>query len=138
MLRRLVETSFYFSQDPDESMQKGRLLRDLAQRLGPVPAEIKGKWKGWERWVDEEGRALELEVLEPEEGPYEEGMFEVGDVWHQARQRVPVGMGEEEMGQFVEMVVGMLRWVPEERMTTGEVLGSAWFRDRREGNSRYQ
>lgn len=39
MLRRLVETS-YSSDDPERIYSKNRLLRDLAQRLGPIPASL--------------------------------------------------------------------------------------------------
>jgi len=41
---------------------------------------------------------------------YEEGHFEVGDIWAQARQRKPVDMGDEEMEVFVGLIQGMLKW----------------------------
>ncbi|KAK4450275.1 kinase-like protein [Podospora aff. communis PSN243] len=132
MLRRLVETRYYSrEEDPDRAVQRGRQLRDLAQRIGPVPGVVREKWKGWEEWLDEGGKALGVE--ERDETVYEEGEFEWGDVWDQARQRRPRGMCDEEMREFVEMVLGMLAWVAEERPTTGELLESTWFASCREG-----
>jgi hypothetical protein len=51
MLRRLVEMRFV-SNDPQRVHQKNRLLRDLAQRLGPVPDKIRTQWRDADKLVD--------------------------------------------------------------------------------------
>jgi hypothetical protein len=59
MLRRLVETRFV-SNDPQRVHQKNRLLRDLAQRLGPVPDKIRTQWRDADKLVDMDSNALDM------------------------------------------------------------------------------
>jgi hypothetical protein len=127
MLRRLIETHFVsLADDPERTYGKNRALRDLARRLGPIPLSLMEKWEGRVKWVDENGNARDMQEEDGE--LYEEGQFELGDIWGQARQRRPVDMGDGEMGCFVEMILKMLRWEPGERPGTEELSGHEWFR----------
>jgi hypothetical protein len=112
-------------------------MRDLAQRLGPVPEGLRGRWKGWESWVDGEGRALDpQEVLEngktrdgQEEGEdvWTEEDFEYGDIWWQARRRRPLDMEIGEMESFVDMLLSMMQWEAGKRPSTDELMRHRWF-----------
>lgn len=137
MLRRLVETRYAFP-DPNSTYNKNRLLHDLVQRLGPLPANLRANWLDVEKYVDENGIALDMQEKD-EEGntrdPQEQGEeiygpddFEYGDIWHHARRRKPLDMRDDEMERFVKMVIGMLSWRAEERPGTGELLQHEWFK----------
>ncbi|KAK2607069.1 hypothetical protein N8I77_005776 [Diaporthe amygdali] len=126
MLRRLVETRFV-ADDPERIYQKNRLLRDLAQRLGPVPATIRAQWSDASEFVDAEGNALDMQ--EQDEQVYEPDDFEYGDIWHHARIRKPLDMSDNEMEVFVSLVKVMLQWDPESRPSTTDLLQHEWFKD---------
>ncbi|KAH8676396.1 hypothetical protein BGZ60DRAFT_428921 [Tricladium varicosporioides] len=121
MLRRLVETRC----DSDDT--GNRLLRDLDHRLDPAPASIRVQWRDTYQLVAKDGNALDMQerggkVYEPDD-------FEYGDIWHQAGIRKPLDMDDTEMKTFVEIVKKMLRWGPEARPTTAELLEHEWFKD---------
>lgn len=128
MLRRLVETRYVWSEERME--ERGRMLRDLAQRLGPVPEAWRpggAVWPAADRYVDADGCALEARDDDGE--PYTPDCFEYGDIWHQARVHRPLDMGDEEMAEFVHLIKAMLRFEPEQRPSTSELLAHRWFRD---------
>ena len=139
-LRHLIENRYKFP-DHEATYSKKRMMRDLAQRLGPLPDELREKWVGWEQWVDGEGRALDPQEKdehgmprdEQEEGEdvWGEDDFEFGDIWWQARRRKPLDMEDEEMECFVGMLLGMMSWRAEDRPGTGELLKHRWFEDMR-------
>jgi hypothetical protein len=60
MLRRLVETR-YSSDDPERICSNNRLLRDQAQRLGPIPATIRVQWRDADKFLDSDGNALDIQ-----------------------------------------------------------------------------
>jgi hypothetical protein len=126
MLRRLVETR-YEHPDPDRLHQRNRLLHDLAQRLGPIPGSLKSQWPDAMEYVDSDGNALDMQ--ERDEVVYEPEDFEYGDIWHQARRRKPLDMSDSEMQDFVHLIQDMLRWEPETRPSTGELLRYTWFNE---------
>jgi hypothetical protein len=112
MLRRLVETQFV-SNDPHRVHQKNRLLRDLAQRLGPVPDTIRAQWRDADKFVDMDGNALDMQ--EQDEQVYEPDDFEYGELWHHARLRKPLDMPDPEMEVFMGLIQQMLQWEPASR-----------------------
>ncbi|KAH8879447.1 kinase-like protein [Thozetella sp. PMI_491] len=126
MLRRLVEATF-FSDDVERTQQKNRLLRDLAQRLGPVPAALRARWRDANEYVDSDGSALDMQ--ERDETTYDLEDFEFGDIWHHARRRKPIDMGDSELEVFVGLILQMLRWEPEARPSTHDLLQHEWFSD---------
>jgi serine/threonine protein kinase len=135
-LRRLIENRYRFP-DHDMAYSKARMMRDLAQRLGPLPEGLRGQWKEWEQWVDGEGRALDpQEVLgngktrdEQEEGEdvWTEEDFEYGDIWWHARRRKPLDMDDGEMESFVDLLLSMMQWEPGKRPSTEELMRHRWF-----------
>lgn len=135
MLRRLVETSFQ-RQDPYPArpLARGRLVRDLAQRLGPLPIHMRPHLKDADDLLDAEGRALEFVKLKGMEGYYEPGewgpdCFEWGDIWHQARFRKPLDMSDHDLEVFVGLLRQMMQWRPGDRPSTSELLRHEWFKD---------
>lgn len=126
MLRRLVEHRFSFS-DPEKVYLKNRQLRDLAHRLGPVPAALRAQWPAADDFVDAEGHALDMQ--EQDEEVYGPDDFEYGDIWHHARKRRPLDMSDEDMDAFVRLIQRMLQWQPEQRPSTSELLQDEWFQD---------
>jgi serine/threonine protein kinase len=126
MLRRLVETRFV-SNDPERTYQKNRLLRDLSQRLGPVPATIRAQWHDADKFLDPDGNALDMQ--EQDDEIYGPDDFEFGDIWHHAKIRKPLDMSDTEMEIFVDLIRKMLQWEPTSRPSTAELLGHKWFAD---------
>ncbi|KAH9900465.1 kinase-like domain-containing protein [Xylariomycetidae sp. FL2044] len=122
MLRKLVESRFLHS-DPERIYARNRLLRDLVQRLGPMPTEIRSLWRDGDDFVDSEGTARHPD----DEDPWEPDDFEYGDIWYQAKVRKPLDMAEGDMESFVRMILKMLQWQPEKRPTTTELLEDEWF-----------
>ncbi|KAG6354949.1 hypothetical protein INS49_004030 [Diaporthe citri] len=126
MLRRLVETRFA-ADDPERIYQKNRLMRDLAQRLGPVTASVRARWRDAAEFVDTEGNALDIQ--EHDQQVYEPDDFEYGDIWHHAKIRKPWDMSDREMEVFVGLIQAMLQWDPESRPSTRDLLQHEWFKD---------
>ncbi|KAK3391165.1 kinase-like domain-containing protein [Podospora didyma] len=130
MLRRLVETRFE-NDDSEKTLEKSRLLRDLANRLGPIPMSLREKWKRADEFVDADGNALDMQERDGEE--YGEDDFESGDIWYQARRRQPLdwrdGRPAGELESFVGLVAKMLSFEPEKRPSTGELRRHAWFKN---------
>lgn len=126
MLRRLVEARPDFG-DPERVPRKSGLVRDLAQRLGPVPAEVRKYWKGASGILDSQGKALSLLELEGEEP--EPDHYSYGDIWYQAKWRKPLDMSDDDMKLFVDLLLQMMQWTPGSRPPTCELLGHAWFKD---------
>ncbi|KAE9366610.1 kinase-like protein [Stipitochalara longipes BDJ] len=127
ILRRLVEP-FFSSDDPKRVYTRNRQLRDLAHRLGPVPTGILVLWPAANKFVDANGKALDMHEEDGQE-PYEPDEFEYGDIWHEARKRKPLDMSDIEMKAFVDLVMRMLQWEPETRPSTAELLHDPWFKD---------
>ncbi|KAK3317789.1 kinase-like domain-containing protein [Cercophora scortea] len=128
MLRRLVEGRCG-SDDPERIYQKNRQLRDLALRLGPMPATLRDMWPDSDGFVDAAGNALDMkEDLEDNGEPWGPDDFEYGDIWHHAGRRKPLDMDEEEMRVFVHLLLQMMRWDPKERPSTSELLRHEWFK----------
>ncbi|KAM0421432.1 hypothetical protein ACHAPT_010786 [Fusarium lateritium] len=76
MLQPLVWPQF-LRDDPERIYQKNRQVYDLAQRLGPVPPEIRAKWRDADSFVDAHGNALDMQ--EQDEMTYEPEDFEYGE-----------------------------------------------------------
>ncbi|TLS28026.1 hypothetical protein PpBr36_02024 [Pyricularia pennisetigena] len=133
MLRRLTEPTFSLPNDDDDdkTRAKGHLLRDLAQRIGPFPAELRPLWPDAGRFVDAEGRAVENSADRYGQ-EVEPGDFEYGDIWDQGRQRKPLDMSDGDLEVFVGLVLSMLQWKADERPSTAELLGHEWFKELRE------
>ncbi|KAH8840013.1 hypothetical protein MCOR02_003407 [Pyricularia oryzae] len=128
MLRQLAEPTFSLPDDDKRTQTKSQLLRDLAQRIGPFPAELRSSWPDADRFVDGEGNAIDnLAEVHGEE--VEPGDFGYGDIWYQGRQRKPLDMSDGELEVFVGLVLSMLRWQAEERPYTAELLEHEWFKD---------
>ncbi|KAK8108217.1 kinase-like domain-containing protein [Apiospora kogelbergensis] len=117
MLRGLVV-------DAGFAQPKDRVLQYLARRLGPVPASLRARWPDADRFVDAEGRSLDTPDQDEEE--YGDD-FPRGDVWFQGRNRKPLDMSEEDLGQFVHLIQKMLQWEPENRPSTAELLQDPWL-----------
>lgn len=126
MLRRLVEARPDFG-DSERLPRKSGLVRDLAQRLGPVPAGLRTFWKGASSILDSQGRALGLLELEGEEPEPDD--YNYGDIWYQAKWRKPLNMSEDDMKLFVDLLLLMMQWTPESRPTTSELLRHEWFKE---------
>ncbi|KAI6360771.1 hypothetical protein MCOR25_006659 [Pyricularia grisea] len=132
MLRQLTEPTFSFpDDDANKTKAKSQLMRDLAQRVGPFPAELRQFWPNADRFVDVEGRAVDnfMDIYGEEVQP---GDFEYGDIWYQGRQRKPMDMSDDELEIFVGLVLSMLRWKAAERPSTAELLEHEWFKELRE------
>jgi serine/threonine protein kinase len=131
MLRRLVEPQMHLD-DPERVYLKNRLLHDLTQRLGSIPANLRARWCDADKFVDSEGNALDMhkhdEELYGPMNPYGPGDFEYGDIWHQARMRKPLDMSDGDMDVFVRMILKMLQWQPELRPSTAQLLQDEWFK----------
>lgn len=128
MLRQLVEGLYVFP-DPDRTQLRYRLLRDLTQRLGPLPLRFRAQWPEADRFVDETGRVLD-NLAELDDGEvYGPDDFEYGDLWHHARMRKPFDMSDGDLGEFVDLIQQMLQWEPEARPSTAELLRHQWFQD---------
>ncbi|KAH8666998.1 kinase-like domain-containing protein [Xylariales sp. PMI_506] len=125
MLRRLIEHKIELG-DPKRIYLKNRQLRDLAQRLGPVPPFLRAQWPDADEFVDPEGNALDMQ--ERDEDVYTPDHFEYGDIWHHARIRKPWDMSDDDMEVFVGMLLKMLHWEPEQRPSTEELLQHPWFK----------
>lgn len=135
MIRRLVST--HYEQDdprPERPYARGRLVRDLVQRLGvPLPSAMRAHWKNADKFLDAQGNVrgevVELEGMEDYYAPGEWGpdCYEWGDIWYQARYRKPLDMSERDLELFVEMLLRMMRWDPEARPSTAELLKDEWF-----------
>lgn len=126
MLRRLVETQ-YTRDDPERIYSNHRLLRDQAQRVGPVPVKIRTLWRDADKFLDLDGNALDMQERDEEEyGPDD---FEYGDIWYHAKRRKPLDMSDQEMNIFVRLILEMLQWDPKERPSTTNLLQHEWFKD---------
>lgn len=125
MLRSLVEQRMNWD---DPNFSRNRRLRDLAQRLGPVPPTLRAQWDKAEDFVDADGYALD-NLLEMDGREYEPDEFEYGDIWHQALSRKPLDMSTQDMEAFVNLITEMLQWIPESRPSTLELLKHAWFKE---------
>lgn len=125
MLRRLVEAQFSAA-DPGRVYQNKRLMRDLVQRLGPLPPVMRAQWPDADAFVDGGGFALDVQERDGE--VYGPDDFEYGDIWHHARRRKPRDMPDGEMDVFVDLVQKMLQWQPESRPSTAELLRHEWFK----------
>ena len=126
MLRRLIEP-FFDSDDPQGIYTRNRQLRDLVARLGPLPATIRTQWDAADHFVDSEGNALSMEEHDKE--VYGPGDFEYGDIWYQARWRKPLDMSDSDLELFVDLMKKMMRFEPELRPSTTELLQHNWFKD---------
>ncbi|KAK7936650.1 kinase-like protein [Apiospora aurea] len=121
MLRGLVVDAGF--QQP-----RGRVLQYLARRLGPVPASLRARWgrPDADRFVDaDSGRPLD--TPEEDEEEYGDDDFPRGGIWYHARKRRPLDMSDEDMGAFVHLIQQMLRWEPDRRPSTDELLQDKWF-----------
>lgn len=135
MQRRLVETSFRDGDDrPQRLYARSRLVRDLAQRLGPLPADWRTHLHEADKFVDAQGRALDFldlegsaEEVEDSGWTYGPEHFDYGDIWHQARWRKPLDMSNEELNVFLGLLGEVLQWRPEARPSTSELLRHEWF-----------
>lgn len=130
-LRRLVQARLHLD-DPARIYATNRRLHDLAQRLGPIPSEMRAAWKEADAFVDVDGHALdktmEWDELDEEYGPEE---FEYGDISHQARLRKPTDASDHDMELFVEMVKEMCQWTPDLRPSTADLRKHPWFEELR-------
>lgn len=131
MLRNLVEKDFVF--DKASKYPRDRRLRDLAQRLGPVPLALRNQWEGADEFVDAEGNAL-MKFMEWDGEEYGPDEFAYGDIWHQARTRKPLDMSKDELGVFVSLMKEMLQWTPESRPSTSDLIRQEWFADLRKAS----
>ncbi|KAK7981173.1 alpha-L-fucosidase [Apiospora arundinis] len=113
-----------FVVDAGYPQPKYRVLQCLARRLGPVPASLRAHWPDADQFLDAEGNSLE--TPEQDEDEYDDD-FPRGDVWHQGRNRKPLDMSEEDLAGFVHLIQKMLRWEPENRPSTEELLQDPWF-----------
>ncbi|KAK3689556.1 kinase-like domain-containing protein [Podospora appendiculata] len=129
MLRRLVEPRLSPWDDSGKIDQKNRQLRDLALRLGPMPATLRDAWRDADRYVDAAGNALDMTEEDEQEEEYGPDDFEYGDIWHHAGRRRPLDMDEKEMRVFVYLMQDMMRWDPRERPSTSELLQHEWFKE---------
>ncbi|KAK6824620.1 protein kinase domain protein [Apiospora arundinis] len=113
-----------FVVDAGYPQPKDRVLQCLARRLGPVPASLRAHWPDADQFLDAEGNSLE--TPEQDEDEYDDD-FPRGDVWHQGRNRKPLDMSEEDLAGFVHLIQKMLRWEPENRPSTEELLQDSWL-----------
>ncbi|PSK44197.1 cyclin-dependent kinase 1 [Elsinoe australis] len=109
MTRNFVWTTY-----PRDGLDDTRYLKDLAQRIGPLPGRFR--------------EAYAFEDVEDEELDEEDLAY--GDMRFAARRDGPLDMMDEDLEDFVDLMSRMLRWEPGERPTTKAILDHAFFKRR--------
>lgn len=108
--QRPLHDSFMFSRDD--------VIADQLDFLGPLPQEWWDRWDGRDKLFAENGVAKHGRKV---------WTFDMRSENHVQRCLGENRMGEEEVGAFCEMIRGMLRWRPEERLNIKEVMGITWM-----------
>ena len=120
MLEPLVMAQFSVSES-DSEWTNDQQLRDIVQRLGPIPVRLRAEWCHADKFVNA-GGALLIESKDVEPGEYW-----YGNMVDAAAVQKPKDMSEGEVEVFLEFIQSMLQWEPAKRASTEELLKHRWF-----------
>lgn len=102
-------------------------MRDLSQRLGPVPSSMRAHWTDAGRFTGCDDDDLDITELEHRDGN-DLDPFRLGNISYQAKIRKPLDMSQDDLIDFMDLIQSTLRWEPESRPSTDDLLQHKWFR----------
>ena len=95
-------------------------LKNMIDRFGKLPDSIVSSWIRANKHINAEGK-----ILEPDE--YNPDSCQFGDVWQGIRLAKPKDMSETEAKMFCDLLVKMLDYDINKRLSMKEVLKHPWF-----------
>lgn len=104
----------------DKEVTDDENMKNLIDRFGKLPEDIRSKWTRADQHLDKEGN-----LLEPD--PYRADNYQFGDLWQAVRLAKPEDMSDSEAKVFYDLMKTMLDYDPSKRPSTKKVLKHPWF-----------